>query len=137
MNNKSAILGLLSKNDENINKALDTIIEQYENKILEKIYKNEGDFEFDLQTREYYVISKDDLTEIQKNLITYNKFEKSQNGRKRLEIDITEIQEFKSIGLSNRQIANKLNVSEGTIRNHLKRKNTIINFKKAMQNERK
>ncbi|GEM_PF-3528688 len=137
MNNKSAILGLLSKNDENINKALDTIIEQYENKILEKIYINERDFEFDLQTREYYVISKDDLKEIQKNLITYNRFEKFQNGRKRLEIDITEIQEFKSIGLSNRQIADKLNVSEGTIRNHLKRKNTIINFRKTMQNERK
>lgn len=137
MINKSAVLGLFSKNDETIDKALDAIIEQHENRILQKIYENEWDFEFDLQTRDYYVISKDDFKEIQKNLTAYSKFEKSQNGRKRLKIDVTEIQNLKALGLSNRQIADKFNVSEGTIRNHLKRKNSFIDFKKAIQNKRK
>lgn len=131
----SVVLGLFSKNEATVDTALDLIIQEHKNRILEKIYNNES--EINLSKNAYYVISKSDYETIQEVLLKYNKFQKFQKGRTRVNIPLLEIQELKYQGLSNRQIADKFNVSEGTIRNRLKKGKSIINFKRILQDVRK
>ena len=81
---------------------------------------NEYIAEYNLRAEELAALRKENY----KLKIRLEHWEKNQHGRKSVLNDINKksIESKKEKGLSNRQIAKELNISEGTVRNYLKSK---------------
>ncbi|WP_324823116.1 helix-turn-helix domain-containing protein [Sinanaerobacter sp. ZZT-01] len=92
---------------------LDNILHSLENETVRAQF-NQLDYP-------WIIISRDEYISLLQSKEKYEKFKKNQNGRKELCIDIKEILRLKENGVSIRQIAKRMGVTDTTIRSHLKR----------------